>query len=364
MLREQNVRSAPSTASALLLLSLGGLHVAPVLADDSSAVIFMYHRFGEDKYPSTSIQLAQFKKQLALLREQDVTVLPLSQVVKALKSGEPLPPRTVALTVDDAYLSVYEQAAPILKDFGWQMTVFVSTASVDKGYKSSMSWEQMRELESQGFEFANHTVNHPHLVGRLEGESDAAWLARVRKELLDAQARLDAELKQPVPLFAYPYGEYNQAVAELVSELGYVGVGQQSGASGPFSDFRVLPRFPVSDHYGELNAFKTKSLSLPLAVKSISPDNPEMTDRKVIPSITVDLVKGFKRYKELACYATGQGKISTEWLQAGEAWQFKAVASKPFTTRRGRINCTAPSDERGRFYWFSYQWVQLWKAED
>ena len=88
--------------------------IAPSFAADH-AVILMYHRFGEDQYPSTNVRLEQFEEHLEVLAQGQYNVLPLDDIVAHLQSGEPLPDRTVAITIDDAYLSVYEQAFPRLQ---------------------------------------------------------------------------------------------------------------------------------------------------------------------------------------------------------------------------------------------------------
>ena len=73
-----------------------------------SATVIMYHRFGEGRYPSTNISMEMFEEHLALLTNGDYTILPLPKIVETLKSGQLLPDRTVGISIDDAYLSVYE----------------------------------------------------------------------------------------------------------------------------------------------------------------------------------------------------------------------------------------------------------------
>ena len=73
-----------------------------------SATVIMYHRFGEARYPSTNISMKMFEEHLSLLTNGDYTILPLPKIVETLKSGQLLPDRTVGISIDDAYLSVYE----------------------------------------------------------------------------------------------------------------------------------------------------------------------------------------------------------------------------------------------------------------
>ena len=84
------------------------------LAADS-AVVLMYHRFGEDRFPSTSIRVEQFQAHLKYLKDSGYTVVPLADVHAAINDGSPLPGRAVAITIDDAYRSVYDVAFPIFR---------------------------------------------------------------------------------------------------------------------------------------------------------------------------------------------------------------------------------------------------------
>src|SRR5437762_8991612 len=97
-------RRAMALATLALAMTLGGAASGQQLA---GAVIIQYHRFGEDDVPTTNIRLAQFEAHLAELKKSKYTVLPLADVIAALREGRALPDRTVAITIDDAYTSAY-----------------------------------------------------------------------------------------------------------------------------------------------------------------------------------------------------------------------------------------------------------------
>ena len=101
------------------------------------AAVLMYHRFGEDKYPSTNIRLDQFDAHLEKLASGDYTVLPLDKIIRHIQDGTELPDRTVAITIDDAYLSVFTEAWPRLKAKGFPFTVFVATDPIDNGHQTT-----------------------------------------------------------------------------------------------------------------------------------------------------------------------------------------------------------------------------------
>ncbi len=208
------------------------------------ANVFVYHRFGDSRYPSTNIAVATFASQLQLLKDQHYTVLPLGEIVRRLRQGESLPERCAALTVDDAFETFWTGARPLLRQYGFPVTLFVATNTVEGD--SYMSWEQLRTLVAEGVEIGNHTASHPYLLDRKKGESRPAWQQRVRRQILEAQASIKKELGVTPTVFAYPYGEYDPAIEKIVSELGFAAaVGQQSGVIAPGEDMFALPRFPM-----------------------------------------------------------------------------------------------------------------------
>ncbi|GAB4302697.1 MAG: polysaccharide deacetylase family protein [Thiohalomonadaceae bacterium] len=332
----------------LLLLAAAGCAAAA-----SHAVVFMYHRFGEDRYPSTSIRLEQFDAQLDYLAQNGYQVWPLERIVTHLLHNEPLPERTIAITVDDAYLSVYEHAWPRLKARGWPFTVFVNTDPVDRGLSGFMTWEQMRAMQKEGVRFANHTASHDSMAERRADETAAAWERRVRADIERAQRRLREELgeqsEQEPRLFAYPYGEYDTRAADLVQAMGYIGFGQQSGAIGPLSDRRALPRYPMAEGFAALEPFARKAGSLPLPVLQAAPWEPHIGSNNP-PQLTLTLQRPLRG---IACYNAAGQPLPLTWL---DDTRFQVQAADRLPRGRSRYNCTAPAGD-GRWYWYSHPWL-------
>jgi peptidoglycan/xylan/chitin deacetylase (PgdA/CDA1 family) len=341
--------------SLILIVVLSLLFPALASAGrDFNAVILMYHKFGEDRYPSTSVTLAQFDAHLDYLESSGFHVLPLEEIVTAFRNQSPLPDKTIAFTVDDAYLSVYKEAYPRMQKLNWPFTVFVATDGVDEGFHSYMTWDQMREMQKGGVLFANHTATHDYLIRKKEGETTHAQLARVRADIERCQERLLEELGKAPMLFAYPYGEYNADIARLVDAMGYVAFGQHSGAMGPYSNPVTLPRFPVNAHYGDLKSLRTKLHSLALPVSSISPFDPVTAERNPVLEIQLENNTDV-RFNELACFISGQDGTDPAWIEPGK--RFAIQATKPLSNGRNRYTCTAPNKARNRYYWFSHQLV-------
>jgi len=344
-----NIRRSLSAIFAFIFL----LPVLAVYGQDFNAVILMYHKFGEDRYPSTSVTLAQFDTHLEYLENNGYHMLPLDQIITAYRNNSPLPDKSIAVTVDDAYLSVYDQAFPRMKKRNWPFTVFVATDGVDKGFGSYMNWEQMREMKKNGVLFANHTATHDYLIRRKDGESADEHIARVRSDIERAQRRLSEELGSAPMMLAYPYGEYNTPIARLVESMGFVAFGQHSGAMGPLCNPVTLPRFPVNQHYGDIKSLRAKFRSLALPVSSITPFEPVTSEKR--PVLEINLEATGTRLNELACFISGQGRVKPKWIDPGK--RFSIQASKPLSMGRNRYTCTAPNRERTRYYWFSHQFV-------
>mgnify|MGYP003672086037 CR=1 FL=1 len=336
---------------SLLLLSLSCLLPTIAMAQDSF-VSLIYHRFGENNIPSTNIRLEQFRAHLDHLQQGGFEVISLQQAHDFLENGAELPNKAVLITIDDAYLSVYTEAYPLLQEYDFPFTVFVATDPVDQKLDGYMSWEQMREMQAGGVTFANHSATHESLLRRLDGERENDWLKRIEADIDKSMTRLNQELDPFPGAFAYPYGEFDAQAGNLLRKKGYFAFGQQSGAVGSLSDQRWLPRFPMNETYGEIADFRTKVGSLPLPVISVHPEDHFTNNRQ--PQLEIELAEASDRIDELACYVSGQGQVPVEWEVPGRKFHVAPTESLP--EGRSRVNCTAPTDS-GRFLWFSHHWV-------
>jgi|TARA_Y100000310_G_scaffold310737_1_gene356272 peptidoglycan/xylan/chitin deacetylase (PgdA/CDA1 family) len=322
----------------------------------SHAVVLQYHHVDSSTPAVTSITETQFKRQMDHLKAENYRVLPLGELVSHLQKGEAIPDRAVSLTFDDAYESIQRAALPILKELAFPFTVFVSTQMVDSGHKNYLSWTQLRELQAAGGTIANHTQSHTHLLRRRPGETTNLWRNRIRDEILAAEGRIKSETGTATKLFAYPYGEFNDELKRLVGELGYTGFGQHSGPVGPLSDQLALPRFPIAGIYSDMAGFAGKIKTLPLPVlRQSSAHDSLLPQQLTTPTLTIELAAGDYRTSQLACYASGQGRIKVDWLTEST---LTATAGEPLPVGRSRYNCTMPNRQGDRYYWYSQPWIR------
>ena len=353
----QVASSNPRVMQGVKVLCMALLLMAtPVCRAADHAVVFVYHRFGEPRYPSTNTPVAAFKAQLDYLASHGFHVWSLPRLVRTLQAGKSVPEKTVALSVDDAFQSVYENAWPLLRAHHFPVTVFVSTQVVDRHYPAYMTWAEMRKMQAHGATFADHTVTHPHPLERPPGESRAAWDKRMRAEILDAQKRLHQEMGPATnthpKLFAYPYGEYSPGLARLVNKLGFVAFAQVSGALGEPLDIRALPRFPVDTDFDALDMFARRSISLPMPLAKTSPWSPVVSGTDNPPKLVLSLARPLPG---LACYRSDGARMR---VVRATATRIIVKARAPLPQGRSMYTCTAPAPG-GAYYWYTHPWFRM-----
>ena len=329
-------------ALALLTTLLIAPPTGPAKAADS-AVILMYHRFGEDGLPSTNVRIAQFEEHIRTLTSGPYTVLPVDEIVQALRAGRELPDRTIGITIDDAYRSVYTEAFPRLKAAGLPFTLFVATDAVDQGLPDFLTWDQIRTMRDAGNGIGAHSASHLHMT-----EADATTN---RVEMTRSLKRLKEELGAAPTLFAYPYGEASIAVWNLVSEFGFTtAFGQHSGAAHATSPPLYLPRFALNETYSDLENFTLRINARALPVADMTPVDPELRGRNP-PLAGFTVGASIPSLDGLACYHSQFGAIDFERLGTHRV-EIRFPA--PLAPGRTRLNCTKPAGQ-GRWYWYGTQ---------
>jgi peptidoglycan/xylan/chitin deacetylase (PgdA/CDA1 family) len=329
-------------ASLLILLS-----PAQAFAEAEPAhgiAVLMYHRFGDDRYPQTNTPLAQLDAHIAELRREKYSVLPLPEIIARLRAGETLPPRTVAITIDDAYRSTYELGWPRFKAAGLPITLFAATDPLDDRQSDYMSWDQIRELAAEPLAtVAHHSKSHAHLP--------AASADVLKMQLEEANARFKAELGFRPEIFAYPYGEYGQREIAAARALGFsAAFGQQSSALQPPRDeaaYFELPRFALNEAYGEIDRFRQLLNVIPLRVSEVTPRETVLKAAEPPPPYGFTIDQSVGPLDGLACYVNQGIGHRMEILGRRVEVRFDS----PFPPGRVRVNCTLYAGE-GRWRWF------------
>ena len=316
----------------------------------SASVILMYHKFGESSFPSTNIRIDQFESHIKELKDKNFNVLPLSKILVAIENKEELPEKTVAITIDDGYKSVYSVAFPALKKANLPFTVFISTNAIDENYKSHMTWNDIRNLASSGVEIGAHTNTHLHMVDH----SDDV----LTKEIETSNRRFQEELGFVPEIFAYPYGEASIRVKKIVRNHGYkFAFAQHSGAININSDIFFLNRFALNEGFGQLKRFRKIINALPLEVQDVLPRD-HVTNRNP-PSLGFTVTDKDINIEELNCFPSGNINLEIKIISSKRV---EVRFDKPFPRGRTRINCTALG-KNNTWHWTGFIFYTKAKGE-
>lgn len=328
-------------AMAALICLFAGLGAAARAAD--SAVVLLYHRFDDDRVPALNTSTSQLGNQIGEFKSGGHVVLPLSEIVAALRSGAALPDKAVAITIDDASATIHSRAWPLLRKAGLPVTLAVATDEIDRGGAEVMTWAQIRDMVAGGATIASQGAARLRMA-RLGFDAVAADLAR-------AKTRFEQELGKVPAVLMWPWGETGAEAMRAVRAAGYAAAfGQHSGAVWTKADSYFLPRFAATSGYGDTERFRLAIRSLPLPAVDITPDDPALATNP--PAFGFTLAEEVPGIDGLACFASHQGQLRVERLGP----RVEVRMSKPFPSGRGRLNCTVATLE-GRWRWFGWQFV-------
>ncbi|MEQ9449121.1 MAG: polysaccharide deacetylase family protein [Rhodospirillaceae bacterium] len=310
---------------------------------DTAAIVLMYHRFDDNRYPSTNTSMENFRAHVETIKNEGFTIVPLADVVGALTSQTSLPANSVAITIDDAYDSVYEKAWPYLRENEIPFTLFVATQPVANGQPGYMTPAQLRELaNAPGVSIANHGHTHRSL----------AFVDRkTAREEIDVAAKLLTEWTGAAPpdVFAYPYGEMGEGALQAVDDFGFAAAfGQHSGPAGAFQGRYYLSRFPMSGSYANLDRLREALNTRPLPHSTFSPAGAAVRHTSPPDYIEFTLSSNLERAR-LTCFSGGS-RIDVEGDGQRILVPFPSNPEPP----RWRLNCTHPAPN-GRWYWLGWQ---------
>ena len=313
---------------------------------DYGLISIMYHRFNENKYPSTNIQLDIFKKQLEIIENEGIRFIHPKNFKENLSENKK--ERKILLTIDDGLLSFYENAWPILKKKKIPFILFVNTREV--GSFNYMNWSQIIELhKNDNVEIGNHSHSHEYLVD----ESREI----IKDDILKSIEIFNKKLGKNSNFFSYPFGEYSQQFKNIIKELGFdFAFGQHSGVIDETKDLWELPRFPINEKYGELNRFKTLMKTLPLKYKKILPEDKYLLKSKNPPNVKIFFEENINNLEQVTCFSNEGNKWRNSKISFIEKNTLEIKIDEKFVGERGRINCSLK--ENGGFWrWLGIQFV-------
>ncbi len=184
--------------------------------------ILTYHRVHRDDDVTVvddpgRVNLSEFEKQMRHLADAGCVTVTHRDIAAWLLDGAPLPDRAVAVDFDDNRLNVFENAWPIMRDYGFGGTVFTITDLADGGpvekmdHYPAMQWPRLLELRDAGWCIAPHTRTHRFLT--------EIPLDEARLEITQSYDRVREMTGEDVPYFAYPGGYWNEDLEAIAKQL-------------------------------------------------------------------------------------------------------------------------------------------------
>ena len=303
----------------------------------------MYHRFNENKYPSTNIKMDVFQKQMKIIKDLEYDFYNPKNFIDEF--DKPKNKKKVLLTIDDGFKSFYTEAWPFLKKNNIPFILFISTEPIGKnGY---MNWSEIKEIEDSEFAIiGHHSHSHEYLIDMNNSEfvNDIVTATKIFKNNLGYVPKI----------FSYPFGEYSQNMKNYISKNFKIAFGQHSGIIDLNKDKFELPRFPINEKYGDLKRFKSLINYNPLEYKILKPEEKMITDKNNPPKLIVEFFKEQKNISNINCYSNDGGN----WKKSNLNFDKQVLTitfDQKFLPRRGRINCSL--NDNGQWRWFGTQFT-------
>jgi len=316
--------------------------------DDKEVVCFIYHRFGDSRYPTTNTSVKDFEKHLAYLQRNNFRILSFSDAIAYLKSDE-LSKKTAVITIDDGYRSFYLKGLPLLKKYKMASTLFINTQTVGGG--DYMNWSELEIAMKNNVEIGNHTHSHAYFLN----DKSTARYESFKSEIELSQSIIFKNLHVKPNVFSYPYGEFDEEMKTIVKEAGFIAAAaQKSGVVGAKTDFFQCPRFPMAEAYASEPKFIEKACTRPLNVVAESPTNSVMPANKK-PILTLTFDGTALQLDRLQCFVQGGDCILN--IVDKKKTTVTLMSSKPIIKRRRTLYTITVPDRTGAWHWYSHLWI-------
>jgi len=323
-----------------------------LLSSAHAAVMLIYHHVATDTPRVTSVSPDELRQHLQYLKDNNYQVIGLDVLIQQLKTGQAVADNAVVITFDDSYENNFTAAHPLLQEFNYPYTLFISPGSIDRQDGPLLNWQQIKQMSDDGVLIANHAMWHEHMAQPEPGESKAAWRERMKQSILAAENAIEQNTGQRHQWLAYPYGEYSAELEQLVAELGFIGIGQQSGAINNDTVLTRIPRYPAAGQYARMEKLAEKLNTLAFSISDYHAVDPVTSANP--PSLTLSLTITDFKPSQLTCFI-GSSMVKPTWLNDTT---FTITAADKLSAGRSRYNCTAPSlSKKGYFYWYSQPWL-------
>lgn len=252
------VNAAPTPrAGQIVAVPLRAMNSSSVYIDGYRTLpVLCYHQFTAQPRTAHQLELSAsaFESQIKYLRENNFVILSFADLEAILQNNRPIPEKSVVITIDDGYRSVYDIAWPILEKYRVPATLFIYTDFI--GAPAAMSWEQLREMSDSGLiEIESHGKSHASLAMQPD-ETKSAYTKRLQEEFELSNRVFRKMLGAPPRYLSYPYGDSSEVAARVAREAGIkLAATVTRGDLTVYSDPYLLNRTMIYDSH-DMAAFK------------------------------------------------------------------------------------------------------------
>lgn len=256
-------------------------------SDHVRVSVIAYHVFSDKRrVDDMVIRTSKFREQMQAIKDLGLNVLTLEEFTLWKQGKASIPDRSVLITIDDGWSSVYTDAYPVLKEFGYPFAIYLYTNFINNGGRT-LSNEQIQEMMKNGCSIGSHSVSHPlpSMVKRQKRAGTEVYTKYLTNEFGSSKKVLEDTFKQPITSYVYPGGHHDESMAKISADLGYLHLFTcLPGKTTRETENHIIPRYVIlgQDKYDyifrQATTFKATAYSRSVAGAII-----QKTDHPVMP---------------------------------------------------------------------------------
>lgn len=256
----------------------------------ANAHIFVYHRFGDDRHPSTNTTIAQLEEQFQYFAKNGYEVVPIEKIIEKVNQKKDIPDNWVALSIDDGYKSFYDNGLEIFKKYNYPFALYIYVKATDKKYGDFMSWDEIKEASKYG-SIGLHSYGHKRMT-QLSPEE-------IYNDTKKAYDVFTNKVGFEPKTYVHPYGEYDKKVITQLKKFNFDAIfNQSSGSVNSKSNINDINRIAFVGKVNVKEKLKYKTMDATW-IKPI-----EFPKDGILKKVKA---KVDPKYKNMKLYITGEG---------------------------------------------------------
>ena len=304
---------------------------------DARVTVLGYHDFSSTKDATEMlISTAKFRRQMQAIKDLGLNVISLEDFTAWKRGEKTIGDRSVLITIDDGWKSIYTDAFPILKEMGFPFTIFLYTNYINGG-SNALTTAMIKEMQKHGCSIGSHSISHPYpaAVKSERAKGEAAFKAYLQKEMGQSRKSLQKQFGGDILCYAYPGGFVTGEMLPIAAEQGYeclftVLPGKTTRSTSNFT----IPRYIILGTHDYIfrnatsfKATKTSAATLGAIIQTtphpVIPEPGSIISTR-LPSISVDLSKVENIDADsVVMRVAGFGKVPVQYDPARKIAQWK-----------------------------------------